>query len=678
LKSDDSPVIVTGLFFCAEKLRQDEMTMKSIGSWVVLGFALVTALLYLPGLDGPFLLDDAQNLDPVQEYVDGHRTVESVVFGNRSGPLGRPVSMASFVANAKLGLFDAYHLKLVNLLIHLACGLIAWRLMKRLMEVDGSFRNPTLAAAVLAAAWLIAPAHVSTVLYVVQRMAQLSTLFMLLAIWAFVVGRQREALSPGSGWLWLLVLSPALTGLAAFSKENGILVPLIAGVIEIAYFRRSRERRLTPACRLYFGLFLLTPALLAAAALVLRPDYFLAGYEQRAFTLLERVLSQPRILWDYAGNLIVPHGPSMGIFHDNYPLSTGLLSPATTILAITGWALVIAIAIALRKRAPSMLAGIGIFFAGHALESSFLPLEPYFEHRNYFPSFGLLLALAALINTLITQGSPDEQNRKRLLTFVASVCAVVFSFATYSRNIVWSDFAHIMTQELRHNPTSPRMQTILAAEYMDAGRLDEALHHLRIAETYASDRDKMGISIAKALAHCAANTPIDDGLIDELLARKDAPISILALNVWERLSQRVEAGQCAAVDAGDLIAIGRSWLQSTSTPETEHGNWRVRYNLARMLASQGSLDEAAMLAHQAWESSRHNIGVGVFLFQVSASLGNMETCEEVLDILKKSKGKGDLRLDKAIETFQSAIDDWKSGRRIGARLIVPLTTSGST
>jgi hypothetical protein len=66
-------------------------------------------------------------------------------------------------------------------------------------------------ASLLAAIWLLHPLNASTVLYAVQRMAQLSALFVLAAVWAYLAaraqlaaGRTRRAL------LGLFVLVPLL------------------------------------------------------------------------------------------------------------------------------------------------------------------------------------------------------------------------------------------------------------------------------------------------------------------------------------------------------------------------------------------------------------------------------------------------------------------------------------
>lgn len=633
------------------------MPRPSLARCLLFGlFAVAACLALWPGLDGPFLLDDAENLTPLIDFESGHRSAANVLFGNRSGALGRPVSMASFLVNSELTGLAPYWLKLTNLLIHLACGLAAWGLYRRLFHLDSSLApRGALLAALLAGAWLILPAHVSTVLYVIQRMAQLSALFMLLALWAWVIGRCRAAQGRQSAWAWLLIVSPALTVLAALSKENGALVPLLAFAIELAYFRPLTPGHWPRAVRLYFAAFLLLPAMAAVGVLITMPEVLLGGYANRAFTFEDRLLSQPRILWDYVGNTLLPYGPRMGLYHDNFPLSQGWLSPPTTLLATLGWIAVVAAAIRLRATAPSILAGILLFLAGHAMESSLLPLEPYFEHRNYLPSIGLLLAVVGALDWAIRRLSPHLSSLRPAFRPILAAVLALLAFATFARSAVWADIDALYAQELRHNPTSPRMRSVLAAHQIEAGRLNPALEHIAVAEAHMPQRDLMAPSLWRLLAHCTSTSAPPEQLWQELRARTHLPTTQLAMKAWEFVALRVESGACSTAPKQAFVELGSDWLARTPTPGTDHGNWRTRYYLARVLASASQWERAIDQGDRAWQDSKHNNGVGIFLFQVNATVGNVERCREILAALKKSRGHGDLALDQAIDTFENAL-----------------------
>src|SRR3546814_6648514 len=94
--------------------------------------AIATALIFIvawaywPGLTGPFLLDDGVNLAPLGDnggVHDWHRALSFINEG-RSGPLHRPVSMASFLANAQDWPADPLPFTATNLLTHFLTPLL--------------------------------------------------------------------------------------------------------------------------------------------------------------------------------------------------------------------------------------------------------------------------------------------------------------------------------------------------------------------------------------------------------------------------------------------------------------------------------------------------------------------------------------------------------------------------
>jgi hypothetical protein len=88
------------------------------------------AVIYAPGLSGPMLLEDYPRLTPLMaaEPRDWHTLADTYLLSNGGLP-GRPVSMASFIANAMLHGDELRHWKATNLLIHSLTAivvLLAW------------------------------------------------------------------------------------------------------------------------------------------------------------------------------------------------------------------------------------------------------------------------------------------------------------------------------------------------------------------------------------------------------------------------------------------------------------------------------------------------------------------------------------------------------------------------
>ena len=152
------------------------------GTGIIAVLAL-TVWLYWPGLNGEFILDDLPNLGGLshidnQSYPLNHHLL--FVLEGTAGRLGRPISLLTFAAQAQNWPHNPWAFKYVNLMLHLlnAC-LLAWMIYRltRLMSLPERQANWLLVFAT--GLWLIHPIQVSSVLYVVQRMTELSALFIL-------------------------------------------------------------------------------------------------------------------------------------------------------------------------------------------------------------------------------------------------------------------------------------------------------------------------------------------------------------------------------------------------------------------------------------------------------------------------------------------------------------------
>ena len=102
------------------------------------------------------------------------------------------------------------------------------------------------------------------------------------------------------------------------------------------------------------------------------------------------------MLWDYVRSILLPVGATLGVVQDDYPLSRSLLDPPATLVAILAWVAVLWVALSRAGRQPALSAGVLLFLAGHAMESTLWPLEIRFDHRNYLPALGVLQLIKGL------------------------------------------------------------------------------------------------------------------------------------------------------------------------------------------------------------------------------------------------------------------------------------------
>ena len=441
------------------------------------GAALMVCLaIYLPGLSGPLLFDDRPALTVNQlVQVSGAEfdRWRVAAFSSYSGPLRRPLAMLSFAANhAVAGTFSPVGLKAVNLGIHLAIATLLFSLFRRVLgalEIGRDSQVRCLIAFVAASVWLLHPLHVSTVLYAVQRMAQLATLFAVAGLWVFVRYRQQwveRGASAGelvAAALWLLLL----TVLAALSKESGALLPWLLMVMEVCVFRGRWAGRPNAPLRVAGWGILLLPVVAVVLLYLTNPQVLERAYAGREFTLVERLLTQARVLWRYLGWLCLPNINDMGFQHDDIPLSTSLLRPFSTLVAVCAWLVVVPVAFLSRRRYPLLLLAVLFFLVGQSMESSVIPLEMVYEHRNYLPGIFVCLALAWAVVTAASRSA-------RVNTWypVFGVLAVL-CLSLFIRVQTWSDELTLSRVNLAQHPQSSR------SNYFYANAL---LRHFRQAE----------------------------------------------------------------------------------------------------------------------------------------------------------------------------------------------------
>ncbi|XSG83815.1 MAG: hypothetical protein ACPW60_08730 [Methylohalobius sp. ZOD2] len=286
-------------------------------------WALLTVayFLYAPALAAPWQFDDPVNLQGLAGVRD-FGTATDFVFAGIASELGRPLSLASFLLNAPAWPHDPAPFRHVNILIHLLNGvLVAW-LGLRVSRLQPRARDfGTWPALMLTSIWLLHPFLASTSLMVVQRMTLVAATLTLLGLLAFVHGRSLLAHSPRAAYAWMsggLILG---AGLGVLAKENAALLPFFALVLSVTVLTHlpTGNRRAWYAWQaLFFG----GPAALLFAYISHHWPSLSHGYLARPFSMGERLMSEPVILWQYVRQLLVPNIVAMGPFHDDTAIRT--------------------------------------------------------------------------------------------------------------------------------------------------------------------------------------------------------------------------------------------------------------------------------------------------------------------------------------------------------------------
>ncbi len=490
---------------------------RSLPLLALLGLLGATWVVYWPGRSGSFLFDDYSNLAPLGDYgrIDRLWKVVAFITSGFAGPTGRPLALASFLLNARDWPASPLGFKLTNVALHMVCGVLLAGLLRALSRALGAQPRRASWIGVLAAGlWMLDPFWVSTTLYIVQRMAVLAALFAFAGLWGYVRGR--ELMAQGrtrAGYAWISVSLTLGTLLATISKENGALAPLLAWVLEVFVLQRAQARapRGFTAWKL---VFLGLPAAVVLGFLLLHlPQVWTGATNGRAFTPGQRLLSETRIVWSYLGDVWLGRAHDGGLFHDDVPVSTGLLHPWTTLPATLGLLGLAAAAWRARRArgAAWVAAGTAVMFylVGQLLESTWLQLELVFEHRNYLPAALMFWPLAWL-------AVPEATSARRTVTVLcrpsmrwvsagALVLLALFAVQTARRAAEWGEpFQQALVWAHEH-PDSPRAQGYLANFWSRVGNqaqaaalLDAALHEHPYSLLLLIDR--AGVSCSEGVA----------------------------------------------------------------------------------------------------------------------------------------------------------------------------------
>jgi len=531
-------------------------TLLTISSLV--GLLLLTALLYRPGLVDLWLFDDHPVLGPLVDDLGSGTTLEVLISEHgvsRSGPTGRPLSMLSFVVDGWSRGPDLSGWKQTNLALHLLNGLLVFFLIRGSSTAFGRGldRNDGLALAVTAL-WIVHPLLVSTVLYTVQRMTLLATLFQLLGLVSYLHARacfiQRRVTASWSFMVLALLCFP----LGLLSKETGVLLLVFIALFELLMLTggHADNMRIRGWSRAVLGATVAAGGLIVAGWLLLSGPLD-SGFATRPFTIEERLLTQARVVIEYAVLTLLPSLAGMKFIHDDIGISSGWLDPVETLVSVLVLVALAWSAWRMRRRVPLYSFGIGMFLCGHLLESTFLALDLMYEHRQYLPSIGLLLAVIALVVRLPMPRAGAVG--------MAVLLLALFSWMTWQRTVVWSSEDRFFVEMVRINSDSPRAMSMAANRFAERGRMD-------LARQVLAKIDSPGGRLNALYYDCIESGALAEGT----LLRLPAPRIV------------------TAYEASGLMYLGRAGLAGQcGFPEQEYLELLARWMERPVHASRGGL-----------------------------------------------------------------------------------------
>lgn len=600
--------------------------------------AFITIILaYLPGLQGSFIHDDFVNIVNNQALHITTLTFSSLkqsFVDIRSGNFqlfSRPVANLSFAINYYLDGLEPYNYKAVNLVIHLIIGWLIYLITQKLIIVSRLARNLlsnnsehqidySWIALIAAALWLFHPLNVSTVLYTVQRMAQLSTLFTLLGFGAYLKSRQiqfqhTDATGSKEILIGLLIYWP----LGILSKENAIILPALCLVSEITLFRFRAITIYLLWLHRFFALFIVS----GIVYLLYSPAFIQDTYIIREYTLDQRLMTEARVLWKYIYTLLLPDISQMGLYLDDFPLSTGLRHPSNTLLSILGILLSLASALFMRNRLPFWSFSVLWFLTAHIIESSIIGLEIAYEHRNYLPSIGIMIGISYGI-TIIYQ---KHSKLRRTLKFSVICYLILIASLTVMRSIQWADETNRVLSEVQHHPRSFRANSELTRILISNKRFDEAEHFAQQAKN--SERPYANIYITLLSLEHIRKGQITERFYDEI--RHAFSTQVVYISIIDQFTAYIVDAEMNDWETPEILITLTQSLMENPFLSTSYPQSNLYLIMAKLYNDIGRTDLMGNYAEKAYFLAPENVSIAKLFAHVNITNGHIEKARTIIE-----------------------------------------------
>lgn len=411
--------------------------------------------------------------------------------------------MLTFALNWYVSKDDTFTFHTVNISIHILTALFLYLTIYHILtKTFYSTKNPIppssaqLTALLAVLLWALNPIQTQAITYIIQRMASMASMFYIMAMFFYL--RARSAMTTRSKVTTFTVTTLCFL-LAMGSKENTITLPIALVLLELLFLQNlEQEKTKQRLIVIFFSICILFFLLGSFLFLNGEPLSFLNSYKSRSFTFVERVLTEPRVVLNYLYQIFYPVTSHLSFGHD-IVLSQSLLKPWTTLSAIITLTLLLISGLLTYRKAPFYSFAVLFFFLNHVIESTVIPLELIFEHRNYLPSMFLFVPVALIL----LYGIKHLQKRTPLLSktlILFSILLVLISgFSTYSRNGVWATEGTLWEDTHKKAPHSARAAHNLGRWHRQHGQFKEALTLFQKAEQNSAHSANPAYTKANAL-----------------------------------------------------------------------------------------------------------------------------------------------------------------------------------
>jgi len=380
--------------------------------------AAVAIVIYSNTFYSSFHFDDTPSI--VENYAI-HRFDLKEIFSTSL----RPILDITFALNYYFGKLNVFGYHLVNLMLHIANGILLYFILLRTIntppypnpptrggragegvsqvEVRLSHRIPLYASLI----FIAHPIQTQAVTYIVSRSSVLATTFYLLTLLLFIKGFQSNPTdsrnSMNSRNLYFIGAFLA-SCLGMGTKQEAATLPFMLLVYDFYFISKGDWKLLKGHYRVHLAMFS-TLAVVFYLSFSGLKTYLAFDYakgvpmpQEQPITSIQYFLTQLHVIPYYIRLLFLPM--NLNLDYD-WPITRNIDFPTMFFFVLL--AAIIVAAIMLYRRARLVSFGIIWFFVTLSVTSSFIVIyDVIFEHRLYLPSIGFAIVIAFMISKIST------------------------------------------------------------------------------------------------------------------------------------------------------------------------------------------------------------------------------------------------------------------------------------
>ena len=488
--------------------------------------------LYLNSLNNSFHFDDTPNIIE-NPYIRNLKDIPSFLKG-MSSYVGkfRILSMFSFAVNYHFHKLNVYGYHLVNLMLHILCGILVYFISRNLFAfelkriesytIDNNIegKKVNLLSLLTATIFIAHPIQVNSVTNIVQRIEILASLFYLLSIFLFLKGSLEK------GWRKILFfLGTGISYLCAiFSKETGFTLPIVLIIFDFLFVCKTKKE-IQKRVLIYFPLFLLLAIYISFFLKGGILGLFIKGSEEWLWTPWENLLTQTNVMIQYFKLLLLPLPHWLNFDHDFW-VSKSLFEYPTWVSVSVILLLLISATILIMKN-KLIPFSIFFFFIILAPSSSLIPLwDIMVEYRLYLPifSYSLILTMGIHYFCQLLARHFSKKIGQEVVVGISILTLCFYSVITIERNKIFKDDLTLWSDAAKKSPDKMRVHHNLGRAYLMGGDINKAIQEAEIA-LRLSDRYIRKESV-KFILNLLGGAYLDKGEIDKALSMYNRAIEV--------------------------------------------------------------------------------------------------------------------------------------------------------